>query len=199
MSNKKEEYRRYLPHIQPDDAIFFITFRLKDTLPKDILFNYLHEKEELIRTNHTDNIPTLYLEKIDKYLDHAKDYFLKEDKIAKVIQDSIFFYEGKYYEVIAFCIMPNHIHLLLNTNHFPYIPLYKILGRIKGFSAKNINKIRETKGHLWSNESYDHLIKTKNELANVIEYIIHNPVKAELVSNWKKWEHTYVKENYLEE
>ncbi len=194
----KDEYRRNLPHIQPKDAIFFITFRLANTLSKNILDEYIIEKKRLIKQTNHSILTKLYFEKTESYLDHQNDGFLKEEPISKVIKKSIFFYDERFYNTIAFCIMPNHVHLIINTMNYPYLPLAKILQRIKGYSARQINLLRKTKGTVWQAESYDHVIRSRNELESLVEYTINNPVKAGFVSHWSKWKHTFVKKQFLE-
>jgi putative transposase len=58
--------------------------------------------------------------------------------------------------------------------------LSKILQSIKGFTAREINKLRGTKGSLWLDESYDRIIRDYDEYLEKWQYIRHNPVRAGL-------------------
>jgi REP element-mobilizing transposase RayT len=63
---------------------------------------------------------------------------------------------------------------------------------IKGFSAREINKLLNRKGSIWQSESFDHIVRDEDELYRIINYVIMNPVKAGLVENWRDWNFTYV-------
>jgi len=79
--------------------------------------------------------------------------------------------------------MPDHVHMMLKpviSKAEAEFPIGKILQGIKGFTAREINKIRATKGHLWQDESYDRIIRDNEEYLEKWNYIRENPVKAEL-------------------
>ncbi len=180
-----------MPHLHPENAVFFITYRIAGSLPKNILDEYQYEKEnDLLEDN--------FFTKFDNYLDKQKGV-LTQPEIAKVIVESLMFNHKKSYNLIAYCIMPNHIHFIINTNNYPYKNLFMLLKSIKGYSANLINKITNRKGQFWHHESYDHIINSKIELGNTISYVINNPVKSGLVQNWKDWNYTYVDEKYIDE
>jgi REP element-mobilizing transposase RayT len=190
VEERKEEYRRKLPHIVPANTVFFITYRIAGSLPLSIINKYQIDKK-------TKEIPPKYFEIIEDYLDTQKAILTKKE-IAKIIEESLWYYNDKYYKLIAFCIMPNHVHLLINTNNFPYKNLFSIMKLIKGVSSNKINKRIGKKGQFWQHESYDRMVRDRNELGNIIDYILNNPVKAKLVNNWKEWNYTYIDENYCE-
>jgi len=93
--------------------------------------------------------------------------------------------------------MGNHVHLIINTLDYSNNSLGDLLGSIKKYSARRINKYLNRTGSLWHAESYDHIIKSRNELAATIDYVIHNPVKAGLIENWEKWPGTYIDKRFL--
>jgi len=190
VEERKEEYRRKLPHIVPANAVFFITYRIAGSLPLSIINKYQIDKK-------TKEIPPKYFEIIEDYLDTQKGILTKKE-IVKIIEESLWYYNDKYYKLIAFCIMPNHVHLLINTNNFPYKNLFSIMKLIKGVSSNKINKRIGKKGQFWQHKSYDRMVRDRNELGNIIDYILNNPVKAKLVNNWKEWNYTYIDENYCE-
>ena len=190
----KDEFRRNLPHFYAQDAIYDISFRLVNTVPKNIFDEYIYKRKCLIKKGKRKNIDQLYKDYIESFLDNSgneKDWLFNESICNEVIS-AIQFYNEKRYSVIAYCIMPNHVHLILNTMNFPYHPLGDLLKSIKQFSGKQANKIINRKGQFWHSESYDHIIKSRNELAIRIDYLINNPVKAKLVSKWQDWKGTFV-------
>jgi REP element-mobilizing transposase RayT len=87
-------------------------------------------------------------------------------------------FDGKRYLLGDYIIMPNHIHVLIvpGENH----PLGKILQSWKSFSAKAINRKMARTGALWQKESFDHIIRNREQLNRLREYIAENPVKAKL-------------------
>lgn len=76
------------------------------------------------------------------------------------------------YELIAFCIMPNHVHLLIK----PLIDLDKLMQKLKGGSAKLINENMGAKGRFWGSDYYDKLIRDEKHFSVVYRYIKNNPL-----------------------
>jgi REP element-mobilizing transposase RayT len=66
--------------------------------------------------------------------------------------------------------MPNHVHLIIYKLKKP---LFKIMQVLKGYTSGEINKILNRKGKFWHTESYDNVIRSRNELANKIKYVVH--------------------------
>ena len=133
------------------------------------------------------------------YLDQISTYirWLENPDIAKLVYDAILFYNTTEYEVIAFCIMPNHVHLVADMKH-KNIPLNNILKRIKTFTALRSNSILNRSGKFWQNENYDHVVRDGNELRRIITYVLQNPVTAGLSKKWEDWKWAYVNMKYLE-
>ncbi len=111
---------------------------------------------------------------------------------------------GERYTLVAFCIMPNHVHLLVDTTRFGQIaptnrsgttrnyPLTDSLRLLKGPTARYCNQALGRSGAFWHNESYDHVVHDEREYERVLFYICNNPVKAGLVSEWQQWPFTCV-------
>ena len=202
MKDRSQGYRRNLPHIQPFDGCFFITYRLYGSLPKFVIHNYLNELERIKNRPHSRKLSAkLFLEVYDNYLDNnSKIDYLKNENLAKEVISSLHFYDNKYFELICFTVMSNHVHVIVNCVGYEDIDLSILFGRIKGFSANKCNTIRNTKGyHFWAQESYDHLLLNNNELNFYINYVINNPVSANIVSVWSDYKYTYLKDKYIDE
>lgn len=216
----KTTYHRNLPHFQPIGEKFFITFRLYDAFFDKMIKEIIEKKNAKIQTliklkpqGYSNEIKflrkqTLIL--IDKLLDNSRDCIchLSNDEIATVVEKKLHQYNNHLYRLIAYTIMPNHVHLVIDTSiqienideemfETNYIQLYDILQYIKGGSAFEANKILMRKGQFWQRESVDHIVKDDVELNNIIHYILQNPVKANLIEDWKLWKHSYVDETYL--
>jgi REP element-mobilizing transposase RayT len=200
MKKIDEDYIRNLPHIQPDNGVFSITYRINGSLPNSVIDHYEEEYEKQ-RNSPGKNTQSgeLFFDIIDNYLDNsAKQNLLKSDTLAGIVADSLKFYENKYFQLIAYCIMPNHVHIIVNKNKYPKSSLTAIFGSIKGFSSYKINKELNRVGKFWNSEIYDHLIRSRGELVTQIKYILNNPVKAGLVNDWKEWKYSYIIDGYLD-
>ena len=191
-------HRRNLPHLHPSEGIFFITYRLIDSLPKEIIEalhnEYIHKKEDILIQPNKHS----YFVAFDEYMDNYKTdkNYLSIDKIAEINKKALHHYDTKYYQLICYCIMSNHIHLVIKlTENAP--DLSQIMHSIKRHTAKESNIILNRKGAFWMRESYDHLVRTNQELRNIVNYVINNPVKAGLTKNWEQWPHTFVRLDYL--
>ncbi|HEX6033968.1 MAG TPA: hypothetical protein VFY83_06005, partial [Anaerolineales bacterium] len=66
-------YRRRLPHLQIEGATYFVTFRLKNSLPVEILQRLSQEFERIksLPSDQTQIEERLWFEKFDNYLDRA--------------------------------------------------------------------------------------------------------------------------------
>lgn len=216
----KEYYRRNLPHIHPASAVFFITFRLSGSLPdwiiEKLMDEFNSERElQILRLSDpsTKKIPDefyrRYFETFDSFLDSHmnNDRWLTDQRVAKVVMDSIHYRDGKEYELLCATIMPNHVHMLIeigqkNTESMrsnigldPNTFVSIILHSLKRYTAFECNKILNRSGAFWQSESYDRVIRNERELENTLRYIINNPVKAGLVKEWKDWHYSYCKFN----
>jgi putative transposase len=119
---------------------------------------------------------------MDRILDCAENgsRYLAMPAIARVVMDAIVAGEGRFhgYELHSFVIMPNHVHLLVTPN----VVATSWLGPLKGFTAREANKILSRNGHFWQDESYDHLVRSAEEFQRIQRYIENNPVKAGLAA-----------------
>lgn len=201
MKNSSVNYRRNLPHIQPLDGKFFITYRLYASLPKHIISKYNDEYDRLLMQGATaKDLANMYLYIMDTFLDNqAKLHYLRDERLAKEVMNSLHFYDNKYFELICYTVMSNHVHVVVDCEGFEDINLSVLMGRIKGYSAFKCNKIRNTVGEkFWTQESYDHLILNDKELDFYIKYVINNPVAANIVDKWTDYKYTFIKEKYNE-
>ena len=91
---------------------------------------------------------------------------------------------GKKYELYAACVMPDHVHLLLEPqierNDAEGVPVFHalsdILQTLKSVSSHRVNKAAEAKGQrVWENESFDRVIRSENDLEEKFHYICRNP------------------------
>lgn len=145
-----------------------------------------HKKLSLNDPASIKHLQASYFKKFDSLLDKPfnEPYWLKQDAVADIVTKSLHFNTNKEYKLEAFCIMSNHVHLVITTLETS-IPLYAILQKHKRFTAWQANKVLKRSGSFWQNESYNHVIRNDKEWHKVICYIIDNPVKAGQVGYWK--------------
>jgi putative transposase len=209
-------YRRNLPHWIPEGAMFFITFRLADSLPLEIIkqLDELRERErQIIRAKFSgaqerDELYKLdkkYFGQFDSWLDRCVESsprWLAEEKVAQIVADELHALNGERYRLVAYCLMSNHAHMVMDTaehgfkpKHIgvtaPY-PLTDTLKRLKGRTARFCNQALGRRGKFWHHESYDHVIRDQGEYERIVWYVMNNPVKAGLAEKWQDWKFTYV-------
>lgn len=152
-----------------------------------------------------------YFERFEALLDGTTDgpHWLGEDRIASIVADAIHFRDKKEYDMLAFCIMPNHVHMVVTVGRRdpspynakakkPEYPLTAILENLKWFTAIECNKVLNRKGQFWQHESYDHVIRDGEELECTLWYVMNNPVSARLVDSREQWQWSYCKPGLLE-
>jgi putative transposase len=122
--------------------------------------------------------------------------WLLQPEIAAAVVQSIRRVEDRLYTLEAYCVMPNHVHVVL-TPRFgddgQYHALAKITQAIKGSSATEANRLLNRSGQFWQHESYDHVVRDGEELDRVVRYVLGNPVKASLVDDWRAWPWGYTR------
>jgi REP element-mobilizing transposase RayT len=111
----------------------------------------------------------------------ARDLIIAE--IRSLDQDSI--------DLDAVVIMPDHAHAIFRL--LGTLTLTQVLKRIKGRTAHQINEIMEKQGHVWTQESFDHIVRDEVEWLEKIEYIRQNPLKKGLVSSPDQYEWLYIR------
>jgi putative DNA methylase len=110
---------------------------------------------------------------------------LKHAEVAEVVKASLMKFDGERYKLIAWVIMPNHIHLLLKPiNDWG---LETILHSFKSFTASEANNVLERNGKFWMRESFDRYIRDAKHFGKAFRYIENNPVKAGLCEKPKDW------------
>jgi putative transposase len=132
-----EPYQRRLPHRMPPGETLFITFRLHGTVPFDVLCRLKEDHEVLVQTKIQSGAPiealrkqleSHYFASFDTYLDGCSSdaNWLSDDPIARLVISSLHFGDKTSYDLHAFCIMPNHVHLLV-TVLTEQVPFFAIL------------------------------------------------------------------------
>jgi len=212
-----EYYRRNLPHWQIAGEEYFVTIRLANSLPAAVIKDIKRQrrefkitsqnKEKLWKADKKLNERRLF-KKYEKLLDNPKSgpQWLRLKDVANIAKDSLHYRDGVEFDLYAYCIMSNHIHIVFrhlnkedkSNDNLKYAPVTNILKSFKSFTGLHANRVLQRQGAFWQEESFDRIIRNQKELENVIAYTLNNPVKANLVSSWKEWPHSYCKEEFIE-
>ena len=130
----------------------------------------LAELPKVLRKNFHQTFSQQYMEHLDKGLGAC---VLKQPNLARIVADSLLYFDGDRYHIGDFVVMPNHVHLLVcllgNTD------LLKQCRSWKQFSAVKINKVLGQTGRFWQEESFDHLVRSPEQFCAIQEYIRKNP------------------------
>ncbi len=198
----------YLPHFDSTLVIQFITFRLADSLPQERL---RHIQEALGSVPESEQDPERR-----KKMEHWRDAGmgccgLKHPEVARVVQESFLKFDGERYKLIAWCIMPNHVHVFIE----PKIRLGKIVQSWKSYTGRwaierndklglgipgvelerGVHKEKKRveleldtpRRQFWMRDYWDRFIRNEEHFRNVVNYIHENPVKAGLCSKPEDW------------
>jgi REP element-mobilizing transposase RayT len=169
------EYRRRLPHFHPNEAYLFLTWRLWGSLPVKVDV-------------------TAYPTPGHAFLAHDRalegrasgPLWLSDAQIADLVAQAILIGDGErhFYQLFAWVVMPNHVHLLI----LPRVPIPGLMRWLKGSTARSANRILGRTGQpFWQDESYDHYLRRSSQVERTIDYIEANPVKAGLVCSAERW------------
>lgn len=184
--------RGRLPHWETDQAVYFVTFRLADSLPAKVLSAYLSERDDIIRSARSlgreltaaevARLDRLHGERVESYLDSgAGACHLRDPRVAGLVKQALLYFHAQRYRLVAWCVMPNHVHVVLRQ--LPGHGLAEVLHSWKSFTASKANALLGLSGAFWQHEYYDHLVRDEAEYYRVINYVLDNPVKAGL-TDW---------------
>jgi len=171
-----------LPHWNQAGAIYFVTFRLADSLPQEKVKAYSQERELWLANNpepHSPEQKADYFERFPKRLQEWLDagygsMILKDPGASRIVTDAIRHFEGDRYTLDEFVVAANHVHALLTPKEGH--ELGEILHSWKSFTAKEILKLPvaaglSTRPTVWQKESWDHIVRSERSLEKFREYI----------------------------
>ena len=185
------------PHWCQTGSVVFITFRTADSIPKEALRRWEREKEAWLAgngielTGHWSTVvpkiaPELQWRFKKTFRRHREEYLdtcqgrcvLQVPSLAKIVADSLLFFDGERYRMGDFVVMPNHVHLLCA---FPSEEmLVTQCDSWLHFTARQINLQLDRKGKFWQQEPFDHLVRSPEQYEYLRKYIAQNGAKAGL-------------------
>ena len=167
----------YLPHRDEPGLVQFVSFRLADAFPAE-----LRSEWEALLKIEDDRKRRIQLE---HYLDLGRGAcHLRQPEIARVVEDSLRFRHEMQYDLRAWVIMPNHVHLLFLVQE---VPMSELVDAWKGYTAKEINRRLGRKGQFWQEGYWDTYMRDGDHEVKTRRYIENNPTMARLVLSPKSW------------
>lgn len=186
---KATRSRGYLPHLETQNPVYFVTFRLADSLPRTLLEEVRQEREAIKKAGSAGTAGRAdvaraqklraTIQKAERCLDGGLGAcHMREPLVAEVVAKAIRFFEGERCHVLAWCVMPNHVHVVFSPlgGH----RLASILHSWKSFAAERANKLLGRTGRFWQREYFDYLIRSEASLRKIVEYVRRNPERAGL-------------------
>jgi REP element-mobilizing transposase RayT len=166
--------RGYIPHLDAPSLVQHVVFRLADSLPVEI-------RNDLAKQSAVDRIRMA-----DAALDQGhgrRD--LENPLVARLVQAALLKFDGERYALVAWCVMPNHVHALLQLK--PGFKLDRVVHSWKSYTAKEANRLLRCSGAFWAPEYFDRFMRDDEHLARTASYIEGDPVKAGLCANISEW------------
>ncbi len=179
--------RGYLPHLDSPGLLQFITFRLADSLPQETL----RALEDELRSVSEAGRESARRRKIEQWLDAGMGCCaLRHPEVARYVQASLLHFHGERFQLHAWCVMPNHVHVLIE----PLRDLASIVQGWKSFSARWVLRNRARLGldiregeRFWMREYWDRYIRDEKHYLSSVNYIHQNPVAAGLCGAAEEW------------
>ncbi len=162
MGRKGWHSRGYLPHMDGSEVVQHVVFRLADALP--------------------DDAPDAG----DDVLDLGRgEAILKDAACARIVEETLKHFDGTRYDLKAWCVMPNHVHVLMATRATHETGA--IVKSWKMFTTRSINAAANRTGQLWASDYFDRYIRDEDHFQTTKRYIEMNPVSAGLCATPKDW------------
>ena len=169
--------RGYLPHRDKPGLTQFVTFHLNDSFPESLRSEWAHLLK--IEDNHERR------KKLEEYLDKGKgECHLRQSEIAEIVEDDFLLFHGQRYDLRAWVIMPNHVHLLFKVGE---VPMGQLIGDWKKHSGRKAHRVLGKLGGFWADDYWDTYMRDGEHELKARKYMENNPVKAGMVREAKEW------------
>jgi REP element-mobilizing transposase RayT len=190
-------FRGKLPHLKKEGAVYFVTFRLNDSLPAHEVARLKDERQVIIEQARAAKSPLTwheeeqllawYCDKVEALLDAGHGAcWMSKSEVADLVGGALKFFDGQRYELRAWVVMPNHVHAVVWP--MPGHSLSEMLHSWKSYTSKQANKLLHRAGEtFWQTESFDHLVREDAEHARMVAYVENNPVKAGFCKRPEDW------------
>ena len=176
-------FDRKLPHWFQSGKLQFVTFRLADSLPRDVINQIRSKRAELLSMLHRNIIDQhRLLTELSKLRTHAEkdldngygECLLADPAVRSIVTETMHYTMRDNAYLLSYVVMPNHVHLLFAPNED--ISHLELIHTIKGRSAYEINKSLERRGKaVWQRDLYDRIVRDTLHLNRIMDYIRNNP------------------------
>jgi len=182
--NRPDRWREgtNLPHWDGRYIPQSVTFRLYDSVPDEVIETW---KKELKNEEDRDRQRKLY-KRIERYMDQGYgECWLEDARVAELVDDGLLHFDGTRYELHAWVVMPNHVHVLLSM--IGDVDLGDVLHSWKSYTAHEANDVLDRSGEFWADDYFDRYIRNDEHFSNVVGYIEANPVTVGLCEQPEDW------------
>jgi putative transposase len=191
-----DAYQRHLPHWRAPGRCYFLTFRLRDSIPADIMAAMQAEEQTWQKRlaaaalQHGGKLPPeewaawqdfqqVQIRKLELVLDEGRgECLLRLPEHQQPLVEALHHFEGVRCEMLAYAVMPNHAHVLCRT--LGLHTLESLTRSWKRHSGDRIHRRLGRSGSLWQEESFDRIIRDAVHYRQAVRYIAKNPLKARL-------------------
>ena len=180
--------RTNMPHWHVPNGIYFVTFRLADSLPRYVE-ERLAEMRKALRSAREDRHDGVEARRVERAifkvteddLDiHRGKCWLRNSEVAVMVQSALDYGDGNAYEMVAMALMPNHVHVVFRLAD---AELDAVIKQWKSFTSHRANKMLGRSGRFWQADYFDVLMRDSEQLQRTVTYVLNNPAKAGL-ENW---------------
>ena len=172
--------RHNLPHLGQRGVIVFITFRLADSMPSELLSKWRGEREMWLAAHPepwddatAQEYAREFQGRIEKWLDAGHGVcILARSDCNRMVSDALEYFNGKRYVLHSYIVMPNHVHVLMELPSRVELP--RILHSWKSFTAKEICAVVGCSGPVWQRDYFDRLVRSEDHYRHCLNYIRRN-------------------------
>lgn len=184
-TRKQWHSRGRLPHWEAGEVPQHIHFHLVSSVPRRLAAAWREELENLGDTRR-ERIRKEWIRKA--LASDPGECWLADSRIADIVEGCLLHFDGRYYRLHAWVVMPNHVHVLCTPidGH----SLSQIVFSWKSFTATKANQLLGRKGSFWMEEYFDRMIRDQDDFSATVAYIEGNPVHAGLCEERRQWPHS---------
>ncbi|HEX6160341.1 MAG TPA: transposase, partial [Thermoanaerobaculia bacterium] len=99
--------------------------------------------------------------------------FMRDRRIARIVADAICHFDEERYLLYAWCVMPNHVHVVLSISEG--VHLDQVMHSWKSFTSNSANRVLGRRGSFWQDDYFDRSLRDGRELQETVAYVLNNP------------------------
>jgi replication-associated recombination protein RarA len=169
-----------LPHWRQDGAMYFVTWRTADSMPRERVDQWMKERDAWLKAHpepwslrDEEEYYRLFPDRWEGWLDEGHgECLLARPEVRQIVEEVLRHDDGTKYRLEDFIVMPNHVHVLVSPldSH----TLSEITQAWKSIAAHRVNKLLGGTGTFWQKESFDHIVCSAEQAQKFREYIQEN-------------------------